>query len=335
MVSPEPVSVLAATKNVLRRVPGVVATKQRLVAAYRKVRPLRPPVESPDLVRRMLVMPPDERFITGNGFASHCRNVLNYDVFRVDESNENDWWFCNPEFLEYFFRRVAPDEPYVLFTHNSNVDRPIDERFLSRLERPGLVAWFAVNVELRHPKLHSIPLGIGNPIKCDPVLFANVQDRRLPKTQLFEASFATWTNPKERFYCIEQTGIQPAPKVPPPEFFERLASSYFCISPNGNGVDCYRTWQALYLRTIPIVTRSVLTEQHPDLPLVVLDDWSEFRSIEFSAELYEQTWSGFDTARFSLDRYLDRVRGTLQSIDGAPRSDSHGDRRTPMESLKG
>jgi hypothetical protein len=332
VVSPEPVSVIAATKNVFRRVPGVVAAKRRLVAAYRKVRPLRPPVESPGLVRRMLVMPPDERFITGNGFAAHCRYLLNYDVFRVDESNDNDWWFCNPEFLEYFFRRVAPDEPYVLFTHNSNVDRPIDERFLPRLERPELVAWFAVNVELEHPKLHSIPLGIGNPIKCDPVELARVQDRRPAKSELFESSFETWTNPKERIYCIEQTGIEPAAKVSMSQFFERLASSYFCISPNGNGVDCYRTWQALYLRTIPIVTRSVLTKQHPDLPLVVLDDWSEFRTIDFSPKLYEETWADFDPARIGLDRYLQRVRDVLKRVDG---SGGSADVRTPMESLKG
>jgi hypothetical protein len=302
-------------KAALRRVPGLVRVKRLLVSAYRLARPLRPPVESPELVVRMLVAPPDGRFVTGNGFAAHCRYVLNYDVLRVNEDVDNNWWFCNPEFLEYFFRSLAPEEEFVLFTHNSNVDRPVDARLARRLELPQLAAWFATNVEVRHPKLHPIPLGVGNPIKCDPAELRRVQDEAPPKTQLFEASFETWTNPAERTYCIAQTGIAPSPKVPQPQFFERLASSYFCISPCGNGVDCYRTWQALYLRTIPIVTRSPITEQHADLPWIVLDDWSEFRAIEFSPELYERTWGDWEPASLSLERYLERVRATLRRVE--------------------
>jgi hypothetical protein len=307
----------ASLKVRVRTVPGVISTKRAIVAAYRKVRPLRPPVESPALVTKMLVQPPDDRFITGNGFARRCRYVLNYDTFRVNEATDDEceWWFCNPEFLEYFFRDLAPSREFVLFTHNSNVDRPIGPPFRTQLDRPELVAWFAVNVELSHPKLHSIPLGIGNPIKCDPVAFRMVQEEPPQKSELFEASFSVSTNPVERAYCIEQTGIVPAAKLRTQrDFYERLAAAHFCISPAGNGVDCYRTWQALYLRTIPIVTRSVLTDQHPDLPWIVLDDWADFRSIEFSPELYEKTWGDWDPASLTLDRYLERVADAIPGL---------------------
>jgi len=303
------------TANALfRRLPAAVKTKRILVSLFRIVHPLRPPVESPTLVTKMLVQPPDDSLITGNGFAARCRGVVNYDLLVVNAAAvDSRWWFCNPEFLEYFFRKLAPDDEYVLFTHNSNVDRPIDRTFARRLEQPELIAWFATNVELRHPKLHSIPLGVGNPIKCDPAAFRAVQKAPPPKNELFEASFSIDTNPVERTYCIEQTGIVPAPKQTTQHaFYERLASAYFCISPNGNGVDCYRTWQALYLRTIPIVTRSVLTDQHPDLPWIVLDDWSEFRRIEFTPELYDRVWEGWDPAGLTLDRYLDRVKATIE-----------------------
>jgi putative hemolysin len=302
-------------KTLLRRVPGLVAGKRAAVGAYRLVRPLRPPVESPSLVTRMLVTSHEGDFITGNRFAEQCRYVLNYDVFRVNEEVDNDWWFCNPEFLDYFFRSLAPAGEFVLFTHNSNDDTPIGRRFAGRLERPGLRAWFATNVALDHPKLISIPLGIANPIKVDPAILTSAQAERPPKTQLFEASFDIGTNAAERTYCLEQTGVALAEKQVLPEFFRRLASSYFCLSPNGNGIDCYRTWQALYLRTVPIVTRSLLTEQHPELPLIVLDDWSEFRAIEFSAELYERTWGNWDPAAIGFNRYLERVKTTLRAFD--------------------
>jgi hypothetical protein len=308
-------------KDTLRPLPGLVAGKRSSIAALRKVRPLRPPVESPELVARMLVLG-DKSFLTGNGFAEHCRYVLNYDALRVNERVENNWWFCNPEFLEYFFRTLAPADDYVLFTANSNVDRGVDERFRRQLDCPRLIAWFAINAELRHPKLFSLPLGVGNPIKCDPVILKRVQRLGLPKTQLFEASFGIATNVAERTHCIAQTGIAPAAKVGPEEHFRRVASAHFCISPNGNGVDCYRTWQALYLRTIPIVTESLLTEQHPELPLIVLRDWSDFRSIDFTPELYERTWGGWDPAEISIDRYLDRVRARINGLEHGRRAET-------------
>ena len=304
-----------SAKDTLRRIPGVVPAKRLAVRAFRLVHPLRPPVESESLVERMLVTCDDDAFITGNGFAAQCRYVLNYDVFRVNEDVENNWWFCNPEFLEYFFRHLAPNDDYVLFTHNSNDDRPIGPEFEKRLRRPELRAWFATNVDYEHPKLSPLPLGIGNPLKCDPALLKWAQEQAFPKTHLFEASFGITTNVKERTYCIEQTGIQPSGKRPVAEFFEQVASAFFCLSPRGNGIDCYRTWQALYLRTVPVVTRSLLSERRPELPLVVLDDWSEFRSIEFSPELYERVWDGWDPATISLDRELERIRATIRRLE--------------------
>jgi hypothetical protein len=304
-----------SVKVAFRRVPGARTTKRAAVAAFRAVHPLRPPVESPALVAKMLEPQDEDSFITGNGIAAHCRYVLNYDVFRTNDHVGNNWWFCNPEFLEYFFRELAPDDEFVLFTHNSNVDRAIDERFLGRLQRPNLIAWFATNVEVRHPKLFPLALGIGNRVKADAVTLKRVQDKLLPKTRLFEISFNVGTNSVERLHCIEQTGLQLDEMLYPTErYYERLASSYFCISPNGNGVDCYRTWQSLYLRTIPVVTRSALTEHHPDIPWIVLDDWSEFRRIDFSPELYEETWRDWSPDEISLDRYLERVRATISRV---------------------
>jgi len=301
-------------KSALRGVPGVVEAKRLIVSSYRLARPLRPPVESAALVARMLEPQPDDSFISGNGLAARCRYVLNYDTFKLNDEVENDWWFCNPEFLEYFFRQLAPREPFVLFTHNSNVDRPIGTQFASRLDRPELTAWFATQAALRHPKLFSFPLGVGNHVKCKGEVLKQVQQQRIAKSRLFEASFDVRTNTSERRYCIEQTGIEPEPKRPAAEYYERLASSYFCLSPNGNGVDCYRTWQALSLRTIPVVTRSLLTEQHPDLPMIVLEDWAQFRSIDFSPELYEEIWGGWNPECLGLDEYLQRVEGTISVL---------------------
>jgi hypothetical protein len=279
------------------------------------LRPPRPRRETPERIADLSRVEPYAEFITGNGYASRCRYVLNYDVFSVNEEIDNDWWFCKSDWLEYFFRELAPDSPFVLFTANS--DRPIGRRFARRLRRPSLVAWFGNNVAFEQPKLFAIPLGLGDPSAAHGHAGAEVraaQRASLPKTRLFEVSFDVKTNPEERLRCLAETRLELDPPASTPEYLERLASSYFCVAPRGNGIDTHRVWEALYLRTIPVVTRSVLTAQHPELPLVVLDDWSQFGSIAFSSELYTRTWGDWQPAELSLDAYLRRISRTLAEL---------------------
>ena len=255
--------------------------------------------------------PKDPSFITGNGIAERCRFVLNYHGFTVNEDVENDWCFCKTDFLDAFFANHAPRSPFVLFTANS--DYPIDARYERYLRRRKLKAWFAMNVELDHPKLHPIPIGLANPHwpHGNTATVKRAQAATPEKTRLFDTSYSVATNPEVRAYCVEQTGLAVTPPRPFEEYLRGVSSSYFCISPRGNGIDCHRTWEALYLRTVPVVTRSILTDHHPDLPVIVLDDWADFRSIEFTPELYEWTWGNWSPDSLGLDGYLERVRRIL------------------------
>jgi hypothetical protein len=49
----------------------------------------------------------------------------------------------------------------------------------------------------------------------------------------------------------------------------------FVLSPQGNGLDCHRTWEALCLGCIPIVKTSGLDPLFADLPVWIVKDWSE------------------------------------------------------------
>jgi hypothetical protein len=310
--------VRTALADAVRRVPGgpaaLDARRRAAEELRRRLRPARPPYRPPEKVAALSETPADERFITGNGFAARCRWVLNYDVLTVNEHVDNDWWFCKSDYLEHFFAEHAPREPFVLFTHNS--DRPIGRRFRRALERPSLVAWFAQNPTMHHRKLHAIPIGLSNPFwpHGDQSALARVQDDPPEKTRTFDVSFNVDNNPQARLACLEQTGLELEPRVPYPEYLRRLASSRFCISPEGNGIDCVRTWEALYVGTIPVVTRSLVTDHHRDVPLVVLDDWSQFRSIEFTPELYRSTWGDWSPDAIRLDRYLERVEATIARL---------------------
>ena len=59
-------------------------------------------------------------------------------------------------------------------------------------------------------------------------------------------------------------------------FRANILKSKFVVSPPGNGPDCYRTWEAIYLGAVPIVLRTSLAESlHSNLPIWAVDDWDE------------------------------------------------------------
>ncbi len=76
----------------------------------------------------------------------------------------------------------------------------------------------------------------------------------------------------------------------------------FCVAPRGNGMDCLRYWECLYLKTIPIVC-GFNWFNDLKLPVIRLNDWSEFKSDRFTKGLYDNTWADFDVSSLHLDRF--------------------------------
>ena len=50
----------------------------------------------------------------------------------------------------------------------------------------------------------------------------------------------------------------------------------FMICPQGNGVDCHRNWEVLYLKRVPIMKKShYLQELYKDYPVLWVDDFAD------------------------------------------------------------
>jgi hypothetical protein len=263
-------------------------------------------------------------YITGNGFSVQCKYIWNYDGYKINPNKDNNWVFIKTDYIKEFFDSIKLDISFFVFTHNS--DFPITEEHLRFLDDPRVIVWFAENANVYHPKLKSIPIGIASAgyIHGDISILNRIRSEENEKTNMVYANFSVNTskNSMERQKCLEQTGITLIADVnggwngyeggyKVPDTFEgylrSLSKSYFCISPKGNGIDCHRTWESLYVKTIPIVTRSMVVEEHKYMPIIILDDWSEFKNISFSKELYDKTWNGFNIEELYLHNYMKRI----------------------------
>ncbi|CAF0727383.1 unnamed protein product [Rotaria sp. Silwood1] len=60
-----------------------------------------------------------------------------------------------------------------------------------------------------------------------------------------------------------------------PKLYERNRQYPFWLSPRGNGIDCHRTWEALYLDIIPIVWNNSLNVLYENLPVLIINGYEE------------------------------------------------------------
>jgi len=82
-------------------------------------------------------------------------------------------------------------------------------------------------------------------------------------------------------------------------YISKLVKYKFAISPPGNGIDCHRNWECLYLGVIPIIHRSNFTENmFLDMNVVLVDSYKDitkelldnYEGSTFSEKLSTEYW---------------------------------------------
>tara|TARA_Y100000034_G_C6900993_1_gene416732 strand:+ start:332 stop:1264 length:933 start_codon:yes stop_codon:yes gene_type:complete len=86
------------------------------------------------------------------------------------------------------------------------------------------------------------------------------------------------------------------------EYYNEISHHKFTLSPEGAGIDCYRTWEALYLKSIPIVQKSRHMQHFSDLPILFTKDYEEINESylkEKYREILEKEYN-FDKLKWSF-----------------------------------
>lgn len=69
------------------------------------------------------------------------------------------------------------------------------------------------------------------------------------------------------------------------KYYTELQEHHFVVSPDGNGPDCYRSWETLYLHRYPLVSKNNVTNHFIDLPIVQIEDWTKLNKSFLLEEL--------------------------------------------------
>ena len=168
----------------------------------------------------------------------------------------------------------------------TNVEK---KRINSVLDNPYLVAWYVLNFDgsISHPKIRRFPIG-----KYDPLNLAKSFNEKSPKTsdrkfKIYSDVSLTNSSKRMKFYGLKNRAEIHDEIKDNPYFdfqqgwidqklqWQKRTEYMFSISLVGNGFDCHRTWESLYLGNIVLLQSSPLDPLFEGLPVVIVKDWSE------------------------------------------------------------
>ena len=208
-------------------------------------------------------------------------------LFTADFLKKGGIIFAKTDFIDYLFDNLRfSTHKYILITNHS--DYPIDFNRFSK-KPPCIKKWFAINVDFKHSDLIPIPLGLYASrgftknvyIKFDIDWFLENIERLRNNSKNEIELYCNWAKTN-----ISRNNIINKLKDNNIKYFwesgltyedycESMSKYKFIVSPPGNGIDCFRTYEALYFGCIPIVIKHHIYNNWKELPIIQVNDYSE------------------------------------------------------------
>jgi len=137
----------------------------------------------------------------------------------------------------------------------------------------NIVRWFTTNCQtIDDNRIIQIPFGVPANSQDD---ILNQIDIDIQKRSLVYVNWTNYTYERAELESYYQnsdfaTVIKAEEKKPYKEYLMDLAQHHTVISPCGNGIDCYRNLEAIYLGVLPLVDNPSLALTYRELPMLVL-----------------------------------------------------------------
>tara|TARA_A100000172_G_scaffold77804_2_gene62616 strand:+ start:3397 stop:4248 length:852 start_codon:yes stop_codon:yes gene_type:complete len=214
------------------------------------------------------------------------------------------------------FRKLEQfQNPFNLILHNS--DQNFNDIHCHYLDLPNLQKIYTQNINTVNDNVIPIPIGIANSNwpwgNLD--IINKVIKEDIGKNNLCYFYFKINGGVREEYRpecykILKNKGFKFLSHQEYGDYLRTLKSHKFCISPPGNGIDCHRMWEALYMKTIPICEKNILTEYYAKLfPIILVDQWDELdidHLLSLSSEI--EDWSNYDLLDFdNYTKYINLV----------------------------
>jgi hypothetical protein len=219
--------------------------------------------------------------------------------------NDEDIIFCKTDFLFEEFSRLSTIDKKNIILIVGNSDTSFTEDLLNH--KPSNVKHiFATNSMVYNDIVTPIPIGVENAVQCKrdghgiinneifeklPFLTEEIKVLVNNKINKLYANFNVNTNLSYRTYikniCSNSDSIFFEYGLSYSEYVEKIKEHLAVVSPTGNGLECLRTYEVLYLDHIPVCVgnlaqyKAIYERIYQYLPIVFLDNPEYLSNISY------------------------------------------------------
>ena len=226
----------------------------------------------------------------------------NGDILWIRNGNEER---CDLDILSKNIELIT--KPTILIT--SDGDRCVPSQYKSSttktiLNCENITKWKTQNYDgtIEHKKIEHYPIGFDFHTPC------NIENKMM---YMFHSKLNSRTKIDDLILCDAHTNLTPLREDIFNKFInndrfrfikERLTYTHitdlynqflFVISPEGNGIDCHRTWELFLAGCIVIKKKSTLDKMFIDneLPVVLIEEWEELNeNLEIKLEKWKSEY---------------------------------------------
>ena len=201
--------------------------------------------------------------------------------------------------------------------------------FYNMINNPKIIKWYSVNCHINmHKKLELVPIGLNyhcDAFWCKPKVLPLEQEKILENISLNNKHFSErillcYSNFHFAFHNTfgndRKKAINEIPRnlmYYEPKKIERkqcwINQSKYCfvVSPHGVGMDCIRMWEALILGCIVIVKTSPLDSLYKDLPVLIVQKWSDVTEKLLKETVIDFSNKTFMYEKLTLKYWINRI----------------------------
>ena len=285
-------------------------------------------------------------YVGSRGILKSCDNhnpnplssmrYLDYDPKLHTLKDGDSIYICSAA-LSFFVNNVMPQiqTKFILVSGDSDDEIPVESLSSNDFNRlitdERLIVWFSQNLVFSpkdHPKLQFLPIGLdyhsmvtrdspwgpkSSPKTQEEELFAIAKKAR-PFAERKPTAYTTFhfaIHRGTRRQAYEQIPRDLVYYEPNPvtrlESFNRQIEFAFVVSPQGEGIDCHRTWEALCLGCIPIMISTPLDDMFDGLPVLIVKAWSDVTRELLNKTLAEYSMKEWCLDKLQLKYWTDRI----------------------------
>ena len=201
--------------------------------------------------------------------ADHVLTYYNKDFSDGKSIRDGHIVYCDTHQLNKWKDVLIRKKDLIIITHNSDgfitgCNPPWREDGVYWKDFEGCFkAWFAQNNFTDAPNIYSIPIGFENTRwdknKIKQHTYKKVLENTIPNpTKVAYLNCAKRTNEGERKRCYNEASQISfincdEPNLTYKDYISRLQEHSFGLSPEGNGLDCHRTWEIFLVGRTPIM----------------------------------------------------------------------------------